>query len=443
MSKRKLQTTSPTHFEGIEIKLGVPICTSLVVGNMVGSGIFLLPATMASLGSYVFIPWFIACAVALGLALMFARLSRRRPGAGGPISYTFFSFGRYVGGVVAWSYWLAVVIGNSAVAYTFAYYIGEFFPKLSGGVAVPIISITIIWFLTLLNARTATGAARLQLVSAVLKIIPLLILLVFALPQVDSSLLAPPPQPLNLFSILPMAGLLIWAFIGFESATIPADITDQPEKTIPRATILGTSFVCVLYLLIMLATVGTVPTDMLADSSVPLVLVASKTIGAGGQMVVTLAGILCMLASLNGFILISGYLARAAALNGFFPHRLGLLSGAGNTPRHAFFAGAIIATLIILLSTRNMFLNGFVLLTALATTAMFIPYILSCAAEVLSSWREKESGVPVCIAVSLLAILILCFLVFAIMMAKNYIYFAVWIVFMMVLGILSGKLKKV
>ena len=120
----------------------------------------------------------------------------------------------------------------------------------------------------------------------------------------------------------------------------------------------------------MFTTVGIVPVDELANFTVPLVLVATKTIGAAGRMVVTPAGILCMLAALNGFILISGYLARAAALNSFFPHRLGLLSGKGNTPRQAIYAGAIISTLVILLSTRKILLDEFTLLTVLAATAM-------------------------------------------------------------------------
>ena len=82
MKRRTLRTSSPRHFEGIERQLGVPICSGLVIGNMIGSGIFLLPATLGRLGSYAFIPWLIACTVALGLAVIFARLARARPEAG-------------------------------------------------------------------------------------------------------------------------------------------------------------------------------------------------------------------------------------------------------------------------------------------------------------------------------------------------------------------------
>lgn len=441
MSANKLETASPAHLEGIEIKLGVPICTSLVVGNMVGSGIFVLPATMASLGSYVFIPWIIACLVALGLAVLFARLSSRSPEAGGPMSYAFSAFGTYTGGIIAWSYWLSIVIGNSSVAYTLAYYLGELVPALRGS-AISIVAIAAIWLLSALNMLTVTGAARLQLVSTVLKLIPLIILLIFALPQLDTTLLAVPAQPLETFSIFPLAGFIIWAFVGLESATVAADITKNPAKTIPRATVIGTLLVCLLYLCIILATTGTVPAEELAGSSAPLALVAAKTMGPKGGLIVTIAGILCMLAALNGFILVSGYLARSAARKGVFPRRIGVLSGGGNTPVHAFLAGAMTSTLFILLSTRMTLLDEFTLVTALATTAIFIPYAFSCAAEVVSCWRQGKSGTPVCIAVSILSVVIVLHLILAVMMSKNSIYFGLWIIFVVLLGLVSGKKGK-
>lgn len=441
MSEQKLHTSISAHLEGIEKKLGVGICSSLVVGNMVGSGIFLLPATMATIGSYVLIPWFFACCIAMGLAVVFARLAKRRPDSGGPISYVFFSLGRNVGGIVAWSYWLSIVIGNSAVAYTFAYYVSVFFPGLSGQ-SVPIIAIAAIWLLTLLNVRTTVGAARLQLVSAVLKIIPLVILLFVALPQVDRSLLTPPPEPFQVFSVVPIAALLIWAFIGLESATISIEVISQPEKTVPKATVLGTLFVCLLYLLIMVATVGVVPREELTSSTAPLLLLASKTIGREGEMVITLAGVLCMFAALNGYILISGYLGRTAARLGFFPSALQRLSGAGKTPMIALYAGAIISTIVILLSTRKVFYSEFLQLTIMATSAMFIPYTLSCIAEVMRSFQDENCSYVVRVVILLLVALIVSFLVFAVVSAKNVLFLVVWATSMVVIGILSNQLGR-
>ena len=433
MSKQKLQTTPNLFLDGVEIKLGVPICSSLVVGNMVGSGIFVLPATLATLGIYALIPWTLACLTALGLAIIFARLAKRNPEAGGPISYTSFFWGRTIGGVVSWSYWLSLVIGNSAVAYTFAHYFSGMFPATTG-ITVPLVSIAIIWLLTSLNIRTTTGAARMQFGSTILKIIPLAILIAVAIPQAEGILLAPPSQAPDTLAMIPMAGLLIWAFVGLESATIPADITKNPQRTIPRATIYGTVFVCGLYLLIILISIVTVPGDQLAASSTPLALVASKALGQVGNILVRAAAILCMLSALNGFILISGYLMKAAALNGFMPGFLGELSGKGNTPRNGLYAGAVVSTLFILLSTRSEFLDDFVLLTALATSAMFLPYALCCIAEMVTTWREKRSGVVACLAVSILSVLVISVLLSAVILAKNYLYFGGWIVLVAVLG---------
>jgi len=439
MSQQQLQTTPTNFLDGVEIKLGVPICSSLVVGNMVGSGIFVLPATLAELGIYALIPWAIACCTALGLAIVLARLAKRNPEAGGPISYTSFFWGRSMGGVVSWSYWFSLVIGNSAVAYTFSQYFSGLFSATTG-LIVPLVAIVIIWLLTLLNIRTTLGAVRIQFGSTILKIIPLAILIAVALPQAEGVLLAPSAQAPDTLAMMPMAGLLIWAFVGLESATIPADITKNPRQTIARSTIYGTAFVCGLYLLIILVSIATVPANELAGSPTPLALVATKVMGTGGNILVRVAGILCMLSALNGFILISGYLMRAAALNNFMPGFLGELSGKGNTPRNALYAGAVVSTMLILLSTKAEFLDEFVWLTALATSAMFLPYGLCCVAEMVTTWRDDHSGVMGGIGLSIVCLLVITVFTAAVILSNNYLYFGGWIALVALLGVGSAKL---
>jgi len=107
------------------------MCTALVIGNMVGSGIFLLPASLASFGGISILGWLFTATGAVLLALVFAQLARMVPGAGGPYTYSRAGFGDFAGFLIAWGYWISTMAGNAAIAVAFIGYLGFFWPAVA------------------------------------------------------------------------------------------------------------------------------------------------------------------------------------------------------------------------------------------------------------------------------------------------------------------------
>ena len=216
--------------------LGLWMCTALVVGNMIGSGIFLLPASLASFGPISIAGWVATSFGAVVLALVFGRLARLVPKTGGPYAYTREGFGDFAGFLIAWGYWIALWAGNAAVAVAFAGYLGYLVPAIGqSNLAGLMVALAAIWFLTWVNIRGVAAAGAVQVVTTVLKILPLLLIATVGLAYVEPSNFTPvnASGQSNAAAIAACAALTLWAFLGLESATVPAGDVEQPEKTIP------------------------------------------------------------------------------------------------------------------------------------------------------------------------------------------------------------------
>jgi APA family basic amino acid/polyamine antiporter len=213
-------------------QIGLGIATTLVLGNMIGSGVFLLPASLAPYGGYSLAGWLISAAGALLLAGVFFRLSKRAPRAGGPYAYSRDAFGDCVGFLVAWVYWIALVGGNATIAVAFASYMSAFVPALATRPLYgALTAMTAVWILVAVNIAGIRSAGGVQVATTVLKILPLLALAVFGFTRFDPHLLVPGPQagsPLGAINISVAATL--FAFVGVECATIPAGHVRDPEK---------------------------------------------------------------------------------------------------------------------------------------------------------------------------------------------------------------------
>jgi len=162
--------------------LGLWMCTALVVGNMVGSGVFLLPASLGAYGGISIIGWLITTAGAMLLALMFSRLSRMVPKAGGPYAYTRRGLGDFAGFLVAWGYWISIWTSNAAIAVAFVSYLTVFWPALESSSALAAsVAIGSIWLLSWVNAAGVRSAGVVQLVTTILKLLPLIVIATFGL----------------------------------------------------------------------------------------------------------------------------------------------------------------------------------------------------------------------------------------------------------------------
>ncbi len=248
--------------------LGLVACTALVVGNMIGSGIFLLPASLAAFGPISLVGWTVTSLGALVLAVIFGRLSRIVTKTGGPYAYTEAGFGEFAGFIIAWGYWIALWTGNAGVAVALAGYVGFLFPGIgasqSSSLAVALIAI---WTLTLVNIRGVAEAGVVQVVTTVLKLVPLVLIGTLGAFWIDGANFTPfnTSGQSNISAISAAAALTLWAYLGLESATVPAGDVIDPERTIPRATILGVLIAAAVYISVTTVAIGVVPSADLAD----------------------------------------------------------------------------------------------------------------------------------------------------------------------------------
>ncbi len=374
-------------------KLGLWTTTSLVVGNMIGSGVFLLPASLAVYGGISIFGWLFTAAGAMILAYVFASLSRIVSGSGGPYIYTRIGFGDLPGFLVAWGYWLSLLAGNAAIAVAFVGYAGVFWPPLSSDPLLSAVgSIAAIWVLTWVNTRGVREAGIVQLVTTLLKILPLVLVGLFGLFYFDFSHFTPlnPSGQSNLSAFSATAALTLWAFLGLESATIPAEEVRNPDRTIPRATLFGTGFTALVYIVSTVAVMGLIPASELAQSTAPFAQAANQLWGPwAGYFVAAGAAISC-LGALNGWILLQGQIPLAAARDNLFPKRFSLLSKR-HTPVFGLVVSSFFITVLLGLNHTRGLVELFTFTILLGTLTVLIPYVFCTMAYLMILLRKPAS----------------------------------------------------
>ena len=377
----------------IRKELGLVAALALVVGNMVGSGVFLLPATLAPYGWSAMGGWVIALAGTLALAGCYAALSRQMPGTCGPHAYVETAFGPNASYVAAWSYWIGVWVGNAALAVAVVSNLTVILPELAGN---PVLSaaaaVAVLVLVTAINLAGVGAANITQQATTFLKLIPLIAVLGIAawlLATRGSAAIVNPPSPMQADGVITSVTLTMWAFLAFESATVPADKIRRPEVTVPLATILGPLLAGALYMAISAAMIALVPAQALASSNAPFADFAAPFIGSEAAIVIGLFAAISALGTVNGLTLTVAELPRALALAGQFPPRYARLNKAGAPAAGLLLSGGLAAALVLLNTDRN--LAGLFEFTILvATSAMLIGYLAVALAAVkllAGGWR--------------------------------------------------------
>ncbi len=365
--------------------LGLIACTALVVGNMVGSGIFLLPASLASFGPIALGGWLLTSLGALVLAIIFARLAQLVQKTGGPYAYTEAGYGEFAGFLIAWGYWITLWTGNAAVAVALAGYVGFLFPQIGESSSYSLlVALAAIWLLTLINVRGVKEAGAVQVLTTVLKLVPLLLIGVCGWWWVDGANYATINRSgqSNLSAISAAAAVTLWAYLGLESATVPAGEVIEPQKTIPRATIFGVLLAAVVYISVSAVAIGVLPAEQLAASSAPLADVARLMWGEIGGMLVAIGAVIATFGTLNGFTLLTGQVPYGAALDRVFPPSMGRLSRFG-TPANALVFSNLLATVLVLMNFANGLVGAFNAIILLAVMASLVPYTFCALAELM------------------------------------------------------------
>jgi APA family basic amino acid/polyamine antiporter len=363
---------------------------ALVMGNMIGSGVFLLPASLAPYGLNSILGWLLSAAGAIALAVVFSRLSRAFPDGGGPYAYTHAAFGPLAAFLVAWGYWINVWVGNAAIATGAVSYLVPFVPRISADPHVGAgIVVGILWILTAVNCLGVRAAGWVQGVTTVLKIIPLLAIAAVGLYAVKlDSLTINAAVPFSVSAVTASATLTLFALLGLESATIPDGKVDNPERTIPRATMIGTVLTSVIYVVSCSTVLILLPTSQLASSNAPFADVARMFWGGTGAALVALAAAISGFGALNGWILLQGEVPYVMAKDGVFP-KVFARTSRRNTPVVALVFGSALVTILVLLNAGDTSVRVFTFMVLLATSACLVMYLVCCLALLRLQWLGR------------------------------------------------------
>ncbi len=382
-------------------KMGLVMLAALVCGNMIGSGIFLLPSSLAGIGSVSLLSWIFTGVGALCLALVFAHMSTLITKTGGPYSYARVTLGEFIGFQTAYSYWVAIWVGNAAIAIAMVGYLRFFFPVLSDPWYTFAVAAGVVWLFTLINLLGVRSAGFVQAVTTVLKLLPILLVGLlgwFYIEDKNFTSMFNITQPhISNFSAISMgAALTFWAFIGLESATIPAGYVKNPKRNIPLATIVGTSIAAIVYIASSTAIMGMIPAAELKSSVSPFADAARMIVGPWGAALIAVAAIISCLGALNGWVLLQGQVAMAAANDQLFPPLFAKLNK-NDVPAKGIVITSLLITILLLLTTSKDLIQQFNIIILLAVLANVIPYLYTAIAQMLclqdeSLLRAKKYG---------------------------------------------------
>ncbi len=380
--------------------LGFWAAASIVTGNMVGSGVFLLPASLAPYGALSLVGWIVSAAGAIALALVFARLARQLPVAGGLYAYTRQAFGDVPGFLVAWGYWLSIVGTLAALAVAGVGYLDPFIPGIvRTPPAAGALAVAFVWIVIGFNVVGVGVAGRVQIVTTVVKLVPLVVVAVggifffrsdaFTLPDTTTT-----PMGAQLISVMT---LTLWAFLGLECATIPAGSVRNPARTIPLATIAGTVLAAAVYIVSTIGVMSLVGSEELASSTAPFADGARRLLGEAGARIVAIGAAISCLGALNGWALMAGQLPMAAADDGLFPPLFARLSSRG-TPALGMVVAGVLASVLVGLNYSRDLVDLFTFIILLCTLGTLVPYVF-CSLAVWLLPRQRFSGAAAAVSI--------------------------------------------
>lgn len=373
-------------------KIGLLTATSLVVGNMIGVGIFVLPAVLSNYGSVSLLGWVFTATGALILAKIFSNLSKIVVSkSGGPYVYSREGFGDFIGFLVAWGYWIACWVANGTIAIAIIGAASFFVPELATNSVLSVsIGLALIWFFTWINTLGIKESGKVQLFTTIIKILPIIFIIIIGVFFFDIDNL--PAFNLtaesNFTAFSSVASLTLFAFLGIECATIPAGNIANAEKTIPRATMFGTIIVSTLYILGTVVLFGVLPLDILQKSPAPFAEAAKIIGGDYGGYFVAIGVIISGLGVLNGWILITGQISMSTAKDNLFPSFFERENKKG-APVLGFIIGGLLASVVMLMSYSDGLVEQFEFIVQLTVFVALVPYLFSAAAYALILIEKK------------------------------------------------------
>lgn len=391
-------------------KIGPVLATFVVANNMIGSGFFLLPATLAKSGGVTALAWLVCTVLAMMLGGAFARLARHHPDLQSPDDYVRPSLGRDASFLATTMYWVSSWIGNNAIAVAAFGYLVILLPiddspgvRLGGQIAL-------IWLMFALNLLGPRPIARFQSMCVVLGLLPVAVILTAGWAYFDPALYRAAwnvSGQSDVAVVMHSLAPIFWAFVGLETGAMVAGVVDDPDRNVPRATLGGIAIAGVVYLVSSVLMMGIVPVAELAESGAPFALVAGRMFGAWAIPLIAAAAALKATGTLGGWMLVTGESGARAAQRGFLPSVFGRLRGNGSAGTGLF----IIATLMTLLAVVTMsptvsgqfetLIEMVVILVVMAYAAAGLSLLLGTP-ERPATRRERVLGMGALVACGLL-----------------------------------------
>ena len=363
-------------------KLGPVLATLLVAGNMIGSGVYLLPATLGAVGSVSLIGWFAAAAGALLLAAVFSALAALRPQTDGVVGYATEGLGGLIGAQTAWAYWIACWVGNAAIALAATGYLTFFVPALGSPAATLAATVGVIWLLTLANLFGPRFVGKLHGATLAIGLVPVLLAGLLGWAWFDPAVFTASWNVTggSATAAIPAAAVsAFWAFLGMESAAVVARSVRDPARNVPIATLGGVGLAAVVYVLACTAIMGVLPAGALATSSAPFAAVAAKVVGGAAAAVIAACALLKATGTLGGWVLVTAETQRATAAAGFLPRWLAPDSEGAARLRNVLVTGALMS-LAAAASTAPTLAEQFGVLINVVVVLSLVVYAWCCAA---------------------------------------------------------------
>lgn len=386
--------------------LGFWMCLALVMGNMIGSGVYLLPASLAPYGWNAVLGWVFTVGGALCLAYVFSRLAQALPQVGGAYGFVRTGFGPFAAFLVGLTYWMSVWIANAAISIAAVSYLSIFAPGIASVSGLPAgLAVALVWAVTFVNLFGARSAGGFQLATMVLKLLPLLAVIVIVLLFVggmDGAEVQPfRAADITAPAVTATAALTLWAMLGFESASIPQGKVDRPDITIPRATMVGTLLVGLIYIVTCSAIILMLPAEQVAQSSAPFADFIERYWGHGPALLIALFAAISAIGALNGWVLIQGELPLSMARRGSFPRWFGI-TDRNDTPRRGLVLSSALVSILIMMNYSRTMADLFTFMALLSTAATLVLYLACAAASLrLTATGEMPRSVPFLIIAAL------------------------------------------
>lgn len=358
--------------------LGLAACIALVMGNMIGSGVFLLPASLAPFGWDAVAGWMFTIAGSLVLAFVIARLTLAMPDANASQMIAR-AYGPLAGFAIGWIYWISIIITNVTIAVAATANLSSIAPLLAEPGIGASCSIAFLWTMTGINLIGARAAGMTQIATTVIKLIPIvvvLVLLIVILGNGSAQVVSFPAQGLTGAGITASAALTLWALLGFESASVAADKVRDPARIIPRATMIGTAATGLIYLFVCSGIALTLPAAETQTGS-PFGAFVSHYWSAGPARFIAIFVVISCLGALNGWTLLQGEVPLAMARAGQLPRWLGQTDQKG-TPVRGLVLSTLLASLMLAANSLQGLVALFTMMALLATSATLWLYV-GCA----------------------------------------------------------------